>query len=939
MGNIMKKTGIHSRERLVSHLDAEGSLSEFYGHFKFLDFITEVRKQAGFRDFHCLIIPSKNKDLLIDLVGIMKKVNIRYDIGPSHKSRYNHTIYLDCAPSVSPIHSDNGITVLGDIEPCSYVHQSMIVTLDNGKISCGVACNLISRLFPNSRKNYLATVPYTQQAVSAQNNEAIVKPYDDVLTKSPPSRWYGTISKPWVLMGAFLFGLAPFFFSHLNLARSTKHFRTTNLHSFVSRDFYPRQRILKSIKSSFQVQREERNNVVAIVGCGGSGKTTLARIYAFKNQYDLIWEFNCESFESFLVSLEALATSLSIHNEKSARELFEVSKINNEKVKSELLVEFIRKHLDHFHKVMFIYDNLDRDLSYVGDYLPLSKGLWGHIDTIITTRNDKIRNFSEIQQTIIAEPLSRQELVIILNKGYPLQKESVQTVRNLIHSIPPYPLDVVVASKLLARNQASAQSLKDTLGNMANLDDNSGFASMNYRKSRKTIVMHSLESIIVENPQYVPILLAISCMASQDIPLQPLIQTYGAGIVSQLIHTLEKVSIVEKIDPHENTISFHRNIHQILTHFMQNQYKSHDSKKPFLGHLIALGNSYYGGLQHRSSQIIFPHIKKIYRYKVAQDPNAHANVGLVLARMYLYFGHRKHALQLASEIFNQLKGTRLHREIIAAVDIQATTLRYLGRHHEALSAINSCYERIPETKLSQQLNALESVILWETGSYNQALHILSRTKKMWGPQEILEMGPLLYSIGMNNMASKLFPMIKMETLENGREKRKYDLYRAYYHLHNHRYDLSLHIFREILRERRKIHGENYVLTGVGYYSLGYCYYLSGKVRKGLTLCKKGLEIVLARTGYHNPVLLTMTLQYLDLCAAEGRKVDISFVRKLHGYIHKEAPLLMPYYSMVCKNLNMEHTKINHQSVNALLQKHIPQESELYMRLRESLNQP
>ena len=69
-------------------------------------------------------------------------------------------------------------------------------------------------------------------------------------------------------------------------------------------------------------------NAVALVGIGGSGKTTLAQQYADSHSVSIVWKINAETAESTFTSLECLAYAL-CENETGKADFYEIQKITN----------------------------------------------------------------------------------------------------------------------------------------------------------------------------------------------------------------------------------------------------------------------------------------------------------------------------------------------------------------------------------------------------------------------------------------------------------------------------------------------------------------------------------------------------------------------------------------------------------------------------------
>ena len=117
---------------------------------------------------------------------------------------------------------------------------------------------------------------------------------------------------------------------------------------------------------------------IALVGPGGSGKTTLARQYAHQQKENVIWEINAETHESLRASFENLAQALS-QTEEDKKELRGLLEIKDPTKREENILQFVKKHLSSTPNWVLIYDNVE-NFSNIQDYFPQDYVTWGEVD-------------------------------------------------------------------------------------------------------------------------------------------------------------------------------------------------------------------------------------------------------------------------------------------------------------------------------------------------------------------------------------------------------------------------------------------------------------------------------------------------------------------------------------------------------------------------------
>ena len=177
-------------------------------------------------------------------------------------------------------------------------------------------------------------------------------------------------------------------------------------------------KIHENLKGTEQIQ------TLALVGVGGSGKTTLARQYAYRQNTSIVWEINAETRETLMASFETLADRLcqTAEDKKIFKELQEIKNIPKKKEK---IILWVREKLQLHSNWFLIFDNVEK-FTDIQDYFPTEPFMWGKGKIIVTTRDTNIKN----------------------------NKYSIE-MRKFLKEIPSFPLDVSLATYYLKSTHVS----------------------------------------------------------------------------------------------------------------------------------------------------------------------------------------------------------------------------------------------------------------------------------------------------------------------------------------------------------------------------------------------------------------------------------------------------------------------------------------------------
>ena len=345
---------------------------------------------------------------------------------------------------------------------------------------------------------------------------------------------------------------------------------------------------------------------IIISGMGGSGKTTLARLFLQTASIDLAWEINADSEDTLFLSFLELAEALT-STDKQSNELSVIKSISNIQEKRRQLLRFIARNIQKHNKWVLLFDNVG-NISHIADWIPQPN--WANGKLIITTRNKNIVNSIIIQPAIevAIDALSSQEKYDLFCKfSLSIKKQNAKShIMKFLQNIPSMPLDVSAVACYLEQTKGSLDDYlkiaRENSNDFEKVQSQLMKDTNNYDKTRFGIISSSFIAIAKQNSHFVDLLLFICMLDSQAIPIGLLKQLKESIVVNDFIYNLHKHSLVRS---ENDKLFLHRSTQDIGLTYLLNNLDKQNERFALFGDAVL---SYRTSLSKDADQLI-PHIK------------------------------------------------------------------------------------------------------------------------------------------------------------------------------------------------------------------------------------------------------------------------------------------------------------------------------------------
>ncbi|USO00973.1 MAG: tetratricopeptide repeat protein [Alphaproteobacteria bacterium] len=837
------------------------------------------------------------------------------------------------------------------IDPDQLCHRDLKVYIANEILKQGPKNGFTNQLL-SRLKYYLEQSKLMADTFNAIPNDVTILPLNTVSSETQKDETSKTISNPVVTknyqleLKIAIFALTTIFILLFSIWFGQNHensIQVSNIEDIITDKYYINQRYHQKIHHVFsQPHSNEQNKVISITGNDGMGKTTLAQLYAKLQPASIKWTFNCESNDHFLISLHSIAKELVLEDPSLSDKLSKIEKsIDNDKFR--LFLNFLRRHTPKNAKKIFIFDNLNFNTAHIMKLLPRQKAKWGSVDILITSDDSDLKNSNCVYDNIHLDKIDKKDFLEIIRISINIDQPDIKA--DLEEAIKHCQLTPLLAYMLVkSKLEEPEKSFKDIVNNVFYTKDSNPYESNKSDRSIQDILVKRIESKIIEDYQLKKLLICLSYLNPQNIPLY-LLEGFFSHIPSKVLRSKLKsiMGSFSKEGSYE-MINFHPCLHKILVSYVQKLPPDHEAIVDFMGFLIAKTNDDNKSLNDEKLRLSLIHLKQIVKKSTFKSPASLSEIYFTIGKARRYFGQREKALKDFSQALNFVSKTRNSVQYSQILSEYCLTNRYLGEYKKAISLLEArCNENV---SANEKLGCYKILALLyrDIGDYNRSINCYKLCLET-DPADLptkTELGIIYHKIGLPAEGLKLYQEIQAslpKKLQECRLKNRFKLLHALHLEDDKSSENSLIELKDLLDDMIKRHGEKYLLTGLLYCDVGEIYIKNKKFSQGFHYLEKGLFIIMKRVGIAHPIFMRKKLKTIHLMIKNNFKNPRSELKKIRNYITQNNPNFIPYLYSLEKELGIDKPEnLKTESIKKQIESLYPKKSKLYNSLYKSVMQ-
>ena len=698
IANIKMKLSGCTKEQIIDFLEISNKAADLKNIYSklliqslFLRKLKEIKYLLNSKQHNCYIInQSQNKDNLL----LIKKSLINAGIIINDTNNSLVGIYIqDKEINFYPIESKKVIYIVFNLEDQIKIqtpHEYINFTNNSD-----YELNILKLLLKITQKSEINTIIDTFNRESQNINDGF---FNSNVNNNKPTK---SLLKNKKIISAVIIALILFITMLVYTATYLRHHNALKVTSgdTLPNNFYlERSSILNKMDRLLGVPNSI--NTVALVGIGGSGKTTLAQQYANSHGTSIIWKINAETPESTFTSLECLAYAL-CENETDKADFYEIQKITNLFKKEYMTFSFLKQRAPKHKDWILIYDNVT-NFSDIQKYLPRTLEDWGSGKVIITTTNSNIinNNYFAKDNVIYALQLDDAESFklfnTILDKNNSTPADQKQT-RLFLKNIPPFPLDITQAAYYIKNTNTEydkyLQYITSEDQNFTNTQKSILGSITNYTKTRSYIIELSLKNIIDSNKDLDKLLLLSSILNAENIPKDLLIACHGDIATHNFINEMQKFSLItENNNNLENVVSIHASIQSIIFHYVHKTIPTeyYDNIIPaiesYMENELALNKDL------KKTQALSGHLESLLEYEHLFSKESVFNIQNILGN---YYYKAFNDIEKAKSFLEHARMVALQYDNSPRINLAKNSL-YLGKIYSELGSFQEAEQLLQE---------------------------------------------------------------------------------------------------------------------------------------------------------------------------------------------------------------------------------------------------